>query len=147
MTEHGAPQPRNSTLEPCRLSGGCWCGAVGYAVTDAFEYGGVCHCSQCRRGTGSAFKPYLGIRHEELQLSPGAGQILTFGDEGQHDERCARCGSLLYSVVRDGAYVHVAMGSLLDSPTMRPNHHMFVASKADWDDITDNLPQFAEYAA
>jgi hypothetical protein len=55
-------------------------------------------------------------------------------------------GSLLFSVVRNGAYVHVAMGSLVDAPSIRPTEHIFVGSKAPWFDITDNLPQFEEYA-
>lgn len=59
--------------------------------------------------------------------------------------RCGICGSLLYSVVRDGAYVHVALGSLADDPTIRPGEHIFVGSKARWFDITDDLPQSDEY--
>jgi hypothetical protein len=42
--------------------------------------------------------------------------------------------------------VHVALGSLVDSPTIRPREHIFVGSKAPWFEITDNLPQFDEYA-
>jgi hypothetical protein len=42
--------------------------------------------------------------------------------------------------VRDGRYVHVAMGSLVDDPQIRPTHHIFVGSKAAWDQITDALP-------
>jgi hypothetical protein len=49
-------------------------------------------------------------------------------------------------VVRDGEYVHVAMGSLVDAPGIRPTHHIFVGSKAPWFQITDDLPQFEEYA-
>ena len=63
-----------------------------------------------------------------------------------NDTRCRTCGSLLFSVVRDGAYVHVAMGSLVDAPTIRPTEHIFVGSKAPWFEITDGLPQFQEYA-
>jgi len=48
--------------------------------------------------------------------------------------------------VRDGQYVHVAMGSLIDPPSIRPDHHIFVGSKAPWYEITDDLPQFQEYA-
>ena len=51
------------------------------------------------------------------------------------------CGSLLFSVVRDGAYVHVAMGSLVDAPGIRPTEHIFVGSKAPWFDITDEAAQ------
>ena len=55
------------------------------------------------------------------------------------------CGSLLYSVVRDGAYLHVALGSLIDEPTIRPSEHIFVGSKARWFEIRDELPQNEEY--
>ena len=48
--------------------------------------------------------------------------------------------------MRDGQYVHVAMGSLIDPPSIRPDHHIFVGSKAPWYEITDDLPQFQEYA-
>jgi hypothetical protein len=49
--------------------------------------------------------------------------------------------------VREGAYVHVAMGTLADAPTIRPTHHIFVGSKAPWVTITDDLPQFREHAS
>jgi hypothetical protein len=63
---------------------------------------------------------------------------------GNHT-RCGTCGSLLYSVVREGEYVHVALGSLVDAPTIRPTEHIFVGSKAAWFEITDELPQNDEY--
>ena len=84
------------------LAGECFCGAVRYAVADAFAYALNCHCSNCRRTTGSAFKP----------------------------------------VVRDGAFVHVAMGTLVDDPSIRPTAHIFVGSKAPWYVISDDLPQY-----
>jgi hypothetical protein len=57
------------------------------------------------------------------------------------------CGSLLYSVIRDGAFAHVAMGTLIDDPAIRPTSHIFVGSKAPWFTITDDLPQDHEHAA
>ena len=48
-------------------------------------------------------------------------------------------------MVRDGAFVHVATGSLVDAPTIRPTEHIFVGSKAAWFEITDALPQSDEY--
>ena len=50
----------------------------------------------------------------------------------------------LFSVVRDGEYVHVAMGSLVDDPSIRPAEHIYVGSKAPWFEITDDLPQAEE---
>jgi hypothetical protein len=128
------------------LDGGCWCGRVRYRVEDAFLYASNCHCSRCRAATGSAFKPFAGIECEKLELTEGADALLVHGDDALNDTRCASCGSLLFSVVRDGEYVHVALGSLVDAPAIRPTKHIFVGSKAPWFEITDDLPQFEEHA-
>lgn len=125
-----------------QLAGSCLCGAVCYRVDDDFAYSYICHCSQCRRATGSAFKPFAGIAREKLGIAEGRDQLMTYGDETGHDAHCKRCGSLLYSVVREGAYVHVAMGTLVDVPSIRPTAHIFVGSKAPWFAITDDLPQY-----
>lgn len=125
-----------------RLSGKCFCGAVEYAVEDAFVYAAICHCSNCRRTTGSAFKPFAGIPREKLALTKGADSLLIYGGPDNHDAHCRACGSLLYSLVREAAWVHVAMGTLMDAPAIRPTHHIFVGSKAPWYEITDDLPQY-----
>ena len=127
-----------------QLAGKCGCGAVRYRVADEFLYAANCHCSRCRAATGSAFKPFAGIEREKLEITDGLDRLLVFGEEDSNDTRCAACGSLLFSVVRDGAYVHVALGSLVDAPTIRPGGHIFVGSKASWFEITDDLPQFEE---
>ena len=127
------------------LQGGCRCGAVRYEVEDAFLYAANCHCSECRAATGSAFKPFAGIEREKLTVTGGLDQVAVFGEEDLNDTRCAACGCFLFSVVRDGAYVHVTMGSLVDDPTIRPTKHIFVGSKAPWFEITDDLPQSPEY--
>lgn len=127
------------------LTGRCLCGAVEYAVADAFRYAMNCHCSQCRRATGSAFKPFGGIERDRLRVVRGADALATYGDPDTHDAHCRVCGSLLYSVVRDGAYVHVTLGTLVDDPSIRPGMHIFVGSKAPWFTISDDLPQFPEF--
>src|SRR2546430_3023598 len=104
-----------------RLAGKCFCGAVHYAVPDEFLYALNCHCSNCRRTTGSAFKPFAGIEHSQLRLVSGEDQRMIYGDDTTHNAHCARCGSLLYSRVREGKWVHVAMGTLVDAPTIRPS--------------------------
>ena len=124
------------------LAGKCYCGAVEYAVADEFVYALNCHCSNCRRTTGSAFKPFAGIERGKLEVVKGRDGLLIFGKADNHNAHCRACGSLLYSVVRDGAFVHVAMGTLVDAPSLRPTAHIFVGSKAPWFTITDDLPQY-----
>jgi hypothetical protein len=128
------------------LIGRCECGTVRYRVADEFRYALNCHCSRCRAATGSAFKPFAGIEREKLEITEGEDALLVHGEADLNDTRCRQCGSLLFSVVRDGAYVHVALGSLVDAPSIRPAAHIFVGSKAPWFEITDDLPQFEEHA-
>jgi hypothetical protein len=127
------------------LRGECECRATRYEVLDEFLYAANCHCSRCRAGTGTAFKAFAGIEREKLRVVEGADNLLVWGDAMGNHTRCGTCGSLLFSVVRDGERVHVALGSLQDAPSIRPTEHIFVGSKAPWFEITDDLPQSDEY--
>ena len=131
---------------PRHLTGQCLCGAIHYSVADEFRYAMNCHCSDCRKATGSAFKAFAGIERRKLRLTQGKEHVSILGDETtNHDVRCRACGSLLYSVVRDGEFVHVTLGTLVDDPSIRPAAHIFVGDKAPWFEITDNLPQHKGY--
>ena len=63
------------------LAGKCYCGAVQYRVADEFLYAANCHCSNCRAGTGSAFKPFAGIERSKLEVVEGADRLLVWGEE------------------------------------------------------------------
>ena len=126
------------------LKGECECRATQYEVLDEFAYAANCHCSGCRAATGSAFKAFAGIERGKLRITDGLEDLAVIGRHDANDTRCRACGSFLFSVVRDGAFVHVAMGSLVDAPSIRPTEHIFVGSKAPWFEITDDLPQAEE---
>jgi hypothetical protein len=128
-----------------RLRGECECGAVAFTVADEFEYASNCHCANCRASTGSAFKPFAGIARQQLEITRGADRLMIVGEPANNHTRCAACGSLLFSVVQDGARGHVALGALRDTPSLLPQNHMFVGSKAPWYEIRDDLPQFDRY--
>ncbi|HKP27670.1 MAG TPA: GFA family protein, partial [Dongiaceae bacterium] len=85
-----------------------------------------------------------GIERDKFTVLKGEKTLSINGAPDGHDAFCTRCGSLLYSVVRDGAYVHVTYGTLAGAPTVRPTAHIYVGSKAPWFTITDNLPQHEE---
>jgi hypothetical protein len=101
--------------------------AVRYGVPNAFLYAANRHCSNCRAGTGSAFKPFVGLERDKLEVVEGAETLLVWGDDNEKHTRCGICGSLI------------------DEPTIRPSEHIFVGSKAPWFEITDELPQSDEY--
>jgi hypothetical protein len=134
-----------SIARPARmLTGQCQCGAVRYVTPDDFNYAVYCHCKGCQRATGSAFKAFAGIEASKVQINAKEPDLLMFGDEQGWDVRCRTCGSLLYSAVNRGEALHIALGTLDDAPSIRPERHIYVGSKASWYTIADGLPQFEE---
>jgi hypothetical protein len=128
------------------LNGGCTCGAVHYVVEDAFLYAAYCHCSRCRGKTGSAFSAFAGIQLDRLRVDAGEEHLLkTEQSTIGYNARCGRCFAPLFSTI--GEKVHVQLGSLRDTPSCQPNHHIHVGSKAAWERIADGLPQFDELPA
>jgi len=126
-------------------SGRCLCGAVRYVVEGPFHYAAYCHCSRCRAGSGSAFSAFGGIPKEQLRVTDGEDSITIFEqNEDNLVSLCRRCGSAPFALVRNGGFFHVALGTLVDDPGIRPMFHIFVASKAPWHEIADSLPQYAE---
>jgi len=134
-------------LEPQKehrtLVGKCLCGTVRYVVEGPFLYAGYCHCSRCRAASGSAFSAFAGIARDRLSVTDGVDSITSYA-MNPDVSLCGRCGSPLFSLVRDGQFFHVAMGTLTGDPGIRPTFHIFVGSKAPWHEITDSLPQYAE---
>lgn len=132
-------------FQPPLLRGGCRCGTVTYQVRDRFLYALNCHCSLCRAASGSAFRPIAAITPDDFTITAGADSLFADGDvAGFHDMHCRICGSLVYAVIADpgNRRLHIPMGTLADAPSIRPQMHIYVGSKAPWYDITDDLPQF-----
>ena len=128
------------------LHGRCRCGTVRYEVPDAFLYATNCHCADCRAATGAAFKPLAGIEAEKVRLTLGQEKLLIYTTGPNSDVRCAVCGSYLYARV-GSRLVHISLGTLCDTPSIRPTEHIFVESKAPWFTIADDLPQYARHVA
>jgi len=96
---------------------------------------------QTRHGIG--LQADGGNQLRKISLTQGHEHLLIYGDsDSTHDVHCRRCGSFLYSRIAESGNGHVAMGTLIDAPSIKPQFHMFVASKAPRHEITDDLPQF-----
>jgi hypothetical protein len=125
------------------LNGQCLCGEVRFTVEDSFSYAFYCHCSRCRLRTGSAFASIGGINIDKVQVTNGREHLLIEGEcSDGYGARCGRCHAFLFAAVRGKQYMHVSLGVLIDIPSRAPDHHIYVASKAPWFQITDSLPQY-----
>ncbi|MCB1488035.1 MAG: GFA family protein [Bauldia sp.] len=122
--------------------GSCLCGAVRYEVEGRFERFFLCHCAHCRKDTGSAHAANLFSATAKLSWLSGADKVTTFTLPGTRHTRsfCATCGSALPGLQMEGKLLVVPAGSLDTALPTRPDAHIFVASRADWDDHLEAVP-------
>lgn len=119
-----------------KLTGHCLCGQVRYRIDldDVAEPLTVCHCRQCGRWTGGV-APFLSCRATELTVT---GEVRWF--QSSPDVKrgfCQTCGGSLFWQAEPGSRIHVTAGTL-DPPTgLTVGEHIWIASKADWDEIAD----------
>lgn len=125
------------------LRGRCLCGRVSFKVKDEILYAGFCHCSECRRFSGAACSPNAGVLTENLAIVEGNEWIKTYEKtELSTMCFCGNCGSSLFVKKPRWGRVHIRLGCLQDTPSLTPATHYHVASKAVWEMIVDDLPQF-----
>jgi len=129
-----------------KLKGSCLCGEVTFAVTGTFEHFFLCHCQHCRKDTGSAHGANLFAVNGELIWLTGEDRVTSYQlPATQHAKSfCATCGSALPNVQMSGQLLVVPAGSLDDDVPVTPDAHIFVASRADWDQHLEALPQIEQ---
>ena len=118
--------------------GSCLCGDIRFEVSGTLEPAIACHCTQCRKQTGHYFAS-SDVPRAALKVS---GNVSWYASsEKVHRGFCGRCGSTLFWDPIKKDRVAVALGAF-DTPTQtRLKMHIFVASKGDYYDIGDGLPQ------
>jgi hypothetical protein len=125
------------------VAGGCLCGAVRYEISGRISPIALCHCSKCRRATGTAFHAGALCRQRKFRWLQGEEAIRQYSTTSGYTTRfCGVCGSPVPGPDRTGEYMVLPSGALDGDPGIKPVHHMFVASRAAWFEITDGLPQF-----
>ena len=127
-------------------SGRCLCGAFRFHVEGSFGDVRYCHCSQCRRGNGTAFSANARIRREQWTLEGPAEAITEFEHRpGLYKAFCARCGSPLYARSdHDPEDVRVRLGGFEGELGVAITGHVWVGSKSTWYAIEDSLPCYEE---
>jgi len=126
--------------------GSCLCGEIQFEA-DEIEGLGNCHCSMCRKSHGAAFATYAEVATSGLRFLKGADRLTRYQSSPPITRSfCPTCGAnLLFAFEGAPDRIWVAAGCFDDDPGVRPRKHIFVASKAPWYEISDSLPQHAEY--
>ena len=128
------------------LRGSCLCGSVRYEIRGPVGRVSHCHCSMCRKAHGAAFATYGRVERSDFALVSGADDIASYrSSAGVTRTFCRRCGSNLQFISEKRPdTLSLALGTLDDDPGVKGSLHIFVASKAPWFHIEDDLPQHAE---
>jgi hypothetical protein len=126
--------------------GSCLCGAVRFEIAGDFERFYLCHCSRCRKDSGSAHGANLFSSSATLTWLSGEDQVRVFNVPGTRHRHafCATCGSALPDLQMNGALLKVPAGSLDGAVTIRPDAHIFCSSRANWDDALEDIPKVDE---
>ena len=129
------------------LKGSCLCGGVSYQVDGEIGPMAHCHCSMCRKHHGASFVTFVGVERSGFRWVKGEELVARYQSSPGHERGfCRTCGSNLPVPWAPGAEkLYIPAGTLDDDPGVRPAVHIFVASKAPWVEISDELPQFDEY--
>ena len=137
-----------------QMKGKCSCGTVEYrfSKTDLLAY--QCHCSICRKATGSAFTTTLMVPEKSFEWISGENNISTFTqDNGYTVSFCSSCGNPVPNKFRDFSLLCVPVGGIENSDDIEIVAHIFLGSKASWDTVElkgsqyQEMPSFQEMLA
>jgi hypothetical protein len=130
-------------MEP--IYGGCLCGGVRFRVTMPFRRANHCHCSRCRKHSGTFGLTQGRVPREGFELLQGEKLVRVYRpDGGAVKAFCSACGSSLFGAWwPEGDEISIRLGALDGDPGIRPQWHQWLESAPDWEPIPDDdLPRF-----
>tara|TARA_B100001029_G_scaffold131289_1_gene110176 strand:+ start:211 stop:672 length:462 start_codon:yes stop_codon:yes gene_type:complete len=129
-----------------QASGSCLCGRLSYSFDrDHVISAHHCHCTDCRKMTGSGKATIIMVPTEKLKLN---GELKTFtitGSDGSHVARgfCPNCGSQLISYVEEMPDIRfIKAGSLDNGEWVKINSSFWSQSAEPWSPVDPTCPSF-----
>lgn len=129
------------------MKGSCLCGEVHYDVQPPFRVFQYCHCSRCRKLTGSVHSANLFVPPAQFKWLKGealVGRYRLPGAKYFSTAFCKQCGSTLPWTTNDGSNVVVTAGTLDEDPGIKPQQNIFWGSRGTWCVESSELPKFEE---
>ena len=128
-------------------TGSCLCKAIRFEIKNGIRNIIYCHCSQCRKAQGSAFATNGIVNADDFTFTSGEELLTEYAvSDDQSRYFCSRCGSPIMSRRKSKPdQVRIRLGTIDDAISERPCAHIFADSKANWEDIEGELPQYAQY--
>lgn len=128
-----------------RIEGECFCGEISYSFNPPVNPARCCHCSRCRKafsGSGSAMSI---VTDKEFKIDSGDEFLASYINmQGVGLSFCKKCGSTLFGLSNEKVF-GITLGTLNNNPEVKIHDHIFVDSKACWDEISGNALQYDRY--
>ena len=122
-----------------RITGGCQCGAVRYALHAAPTNPHICHCRMCQKAFGSFFAPFAGVPVEAFELTRGT--LAVFMSSGETERGfCRNCGTPLTIHDAGSPRISFSLGSLDEPEKVKPAKQYGVESRLSWFAALPGLP-------
>lgn len=129
--------------DPAIVTGRCYCGAIHFEATAAPTAVAYCHCTDCRRVTGSPVAAFAAFDEADLIFTPNEGRAVTV-NPGVRRTFCGTCGSPLtgrYEYLPGSVYV--PLGLLDQAEDYPPTLHAHHGNRLSWLKIEDELEREA----
>ncbi len=129
--------------------GSCLCGGIKYSINAELDAFGCCHCTSCRKGSGSAYGANVGVDRAVFNISDRDNLLREFeSSKGKYRTFCSNCGSPLYAYLEKSPdMIRLRLGSLDTSFSQHPKAHTFIGEKALWEIVDADTPQFETWAS
>jgi len=128
-------------------TGSCQCRAIQYKISEKPFDCCFCHCSICRRLTGSAAGSYGTLSSYNFHWLKGESLLSSYKqNERLIRQFCSQCGSPIvshHSLAPDQCFI--SLGSLDSDHGVSIEYQQFVASKANWSSVNEGIRQHQEW--
>lgn len=133
----------SSTMQDCRLTGTCFCGAVAIEVTGSPVDMSYCHCRSCRAYSGAPFTSYALFASSQVVVARGAELLGSFNGTGMTARFfCMCCGGHVMREHPQAGLTDVYAAILSELP-FRPAWHLNYASSVL--PVRDGLPKLTDF--
>ena len=138
------PDSTTAPSPPSPFTGGCLCRGVSYRCNAEPILMGNCHCTACRRTTGSGYSPIVEVPARSLAVTGEPQWYEVDTDRGSRAARgfCPTCGSSVFGRILDLPDIMIVMAGTLDDPTMfKPVLNVWTANAPAWDIMDPDVPR------
>ncbi len=116
------------------MQGECLCGAVKFEIAGELPNLYQCHCSLCRKATGSNANAATLVHQENFKWISGQENITSFQKATDYrSDFCSVCGSPTPNPLRNSNLMWIPAGLLTGDIDAEIVVHFHMASSASWD--------------